>query len=153
MKRLAWIGLFVALVVPAVMAGAKETKTVKPWDQEAVTALGTKLQSLVSSIYTAAYKDPTGGDLPGFMGNPHFQFMDTLRVLRSEALHYRAILRKGTGRDASFPVVKRLNELNDDIVEDALQIHLDAPVPDQLAELKKLMAEINAYYGYRGAEI
>ena len=45
--------------------------------------------------------------------------------------------------------------LHDDIVEDSLEIHisLDKPTPDRLAELKKLIVEINAYYGYRGAKV
>ena len=43
--------------------------------------------------------------------------------------------------------------LHDDIVEDSLQIHLDAPTPNRLAKVKKLIVEIDAYHGYRGAEI
>ena len=43
--------------------------------------------------------------------------------------------------------------LPDDIVEDSLQIHLDVPTPNRLAKVKKLIVEIDAYHGYRGAEI
>lgn len=153
MKRLAWSVLLLAVVLPAGLAGAKETKPAKPWDQDAVMALGNQLTDAVVSLYDGAYKDPTGGDMPWFVGLPHHEFMDSMRLLRGESIHLRAMLRKGAGRDATFPVVKRLNMLHDDIVEDSLQIHLDAPTPDRLAEVKKLIVEINAYYGYRGAEI
>ena len=152
MKRFLWIGLLLAVALPAAMAEAKEAK---PWDQAAVTALGVQLANNVESVYDGAYKDPTGGDVPWFEGAPHYQFMDRLRLLRGEAKHFKALLKKGGGRDATFPVVKRINELHDDIVEDSLEIHisLDKPTPDRLAELKKLIVEINAYYGYHGAEI
>jgi len=152
MKRLAWIGLLLAVALPAAIAGAGEAK---PWDQAAVTALGVELANNVESVYDGAYKDPTGGDMPWFVGAPHHEFMDRLRLLRGEAMHFKALLKKGGGRDATFPVVKRINELHDDIVEDSLEIHisLDKPTPDRLAELKKLIVEINAYYGYRGAKV
>jgi len=152
MKRLAWVGLLLAVALPVAIAGAEKEK---PWDQAAVTALGVELAKNVESVYDGVYKDPTAGDLPWFVGLPHHEFMDRLRVLRGEAIHFRAMLKKGAGRDATFPVVKRINELHDDIVEDALQIHsaLDQPTPGRLAELKKLIVEINAYYGYHGAEI
>ena len=52
MKRLAWIGLLLAVVLPAAMAGAEEAK---PWDQAAVTALGVELATNVESVYDGAY--------------------------------------------------------------------------------------------------
>ncbi len=146
MKRLASIVLLLVVAPPAAMAGTKE---VKAWDQAAVTALGVELAKNVEAVYDGAYKDPTGGDLLWFVGQPHHEFMDRLRLLRGEAIHYRSLLKKGGGRDATLPVVKRMNELHDDIIENSLQIHLDKPTPERLAALKKLIIEINAYYGYR----
>ena len=150
MKCLVWTVLLTAVVSTTAMAASDD---VKPWNQAAVTALGVALAKNVEAVYDGAYKDPTGGDLPWFLGQAHHEFMDRLRVLRGEAIHFRALLKKGAGHDATFPVVKRINELHDDIVEDALKIHLDKPTPERLAELKKLIVEINAYYGYHGAKL
>lgn len=47
-----------------------------------------------------------------------------------------------------FPVIQRINEFHDDILEDSLDIHRHAPMPDRLA---KGTVQFNACYGFRGA--
>jgi hypothetical protein len=118
------------------------------WNQERVTGIAAKLRAAAEELYDQEYKSPDSFMASGTGGGAaQHEFMDRLRLLKHETGHLAASLGKGADAKATKGSVRRIKELNDDLIVYGRQIALENPVLDQFSAFEDLIHQITPYYG------
>jgi len=124
-------------------AGLAQTKA---WDQAAVTALAEELHEAVKGLREAVRRsnDPS---IASGQASSNYRLLDDLRLIRNETRHLADELKAGAGRDATLPVVERIEEIRRDAANEARRIMLQKPTPERIAAARGVLEKIKPYYG------
>lgn len=119
------------------------------WDQGKATEIAKQLSSTAEKFYNDMYEaSPQSLGMPAAMegGDAHYEFLDRLRLLRSETRELADELAKGEGAKKTKPVYERIGELNRDLIEYSTELMLDEPVPSDMAKFESLVKQLGSYY-------
>ena len=73
-----------------------------------------------------------------------YRLKDRLRLMESESKHLASALGDGEGRDETYPVFQRIDEIRRDAVEDAERMFLQQPVLEKIQAARPVMEELGA---------
>ena len=116
------------------------------WDQEKVTELAEKLASSVRNLRRSARKQPPDTIASGQSAS-RMRFMDRLRLIERETRSLHDELSNGEGKDSTFPIFRRIDEVRRVVAADARRMFLPQETIDQIQAARAVLEELRSYYG------
>ena len=140
--------LSIALLIFMALAliGA-DGEAVDSWDQEKAAAASTELAASLDGLRDALRSEPPPGIGSG--ARTRHELRDRLRLMENESKHLAAELMDGQGRDATYPVFRRINAIRRDAVEEAQRMFLQQPVRDKIESASGPLEKLAGYYGVK----
>ena len=141
-------GLPIALLILVALAliGADD-EAVDSWDQEKAAAAATELAASLDGLRDALRSEPPPGIGSG--ARTRHELRDRLRLMENESKHLAAELTDGQGRDATYPVFQRINEIRRAAVDNAQRMYLQQPVLDKIESARGPLEKLAGYYGVK----
>lgn len=141
------LGIFCCFVLLAGASAPAEETAADPWNAEKAAAAATRLAEALNGLRDALRKAP--GGMGGFAGGSSgvHSLRDRLRLMESESKHLARQLRDGEGRDETYPVFRRIDEIRRSAVDPAERMFLQQPVLEKIQVARPAMEELAGYYG------
>ena len=114
--------------------------------QEKVTELAEKLASSVRNLRRSARKQPPDTIASGQSAS-RMRFMDRLRLIERETRSLHDELSNGEGKDSTFPIFRRIDEVRRVVAADARRMFLPQETIDQIQAARAVLEELRSYYG------
>ncbi len=138
---------FLALLLPTLTLFIPQpgSAEVKKWDQEAVTELAAKLTEKVNGLRKDIKRGP-GSSMASMQEYARYEFMDTLRLIESEAGYLARRLRDGEGQEETSPVYQRLQRLVRSAADTGKRLFIDESTQQKIDKAGAVLDELAAHY-------
>ncbi len=124
-------------------AAAAETPA---WDQAQVTEIAKELAATIDPLRTALREQPPPQRGSG-QTNSQTRLRDTLRQLRNSTEQLVARLEAGAGREETFPIFQRIQELRRVAAEDGRRIFISDQVGTSIEATREPLGRLAPYFG------
>ena len=126
----------------ALVAAAEETT----WDQAKVTELAQAFSKDIQAVKLAYRREP-GEMIATGDRRSRYELKQSIRLLDSEARHLAKQLADGKGRDETYPVFRRLEEIRREAGVHARRTMLTQPTLEKIAAARSHLEGLAPYYG------
>ena len=124
-------------------AAAVETPA---WDQAQVSEIAKELAATIRPLQTALREQPPP-QLGSGQTNSQIRLRDKLRQLRNNTDQLVARLEAGDGREETFPIFQRIQELRRSAAEDARRIFISDQVGTSIEATREPLGQLAPFYG------
>ena len=139
------VGLAATIGLGAGVTGA-QTGPSKTWDQERVASLAADLASAVQDVKTA-FRRKRSGTRKDMRTTGFHQLQRDLRAIRRETRELANELKRGQGRDETFPIYRRIQASRGRAANALRRLMVGGSALESIESARDILKQIEPFYG------